>query len=445
MIISIPENINIALNCLNKNGFNAFVVGGCVRDACLNKTPNDWDITTSATPDEMKQVFCDFRVIETGLRHGTLSVFVNGEIIEITTMRVDGEYTDNRHPDFVEFTTDIEKDLSRRDFTVNAMAYHPQIGLIDPFGGREDIEKRLIRCVGNADKRFNEDALRIMRALRFSSTLDFSIDNETRKSVLKNRNLLLNVANERIRVEFLKMLCGDGVKRILSEFYEVIFEIIPELRPMYNFPQNTRFHIFDVWEHTVNSVNSVIPDPTYRMTMLLHDLGKPSIHTVDSFAVSHFKGHQQVSCEIADKILKRLRFSNAERTEICKMILYHDWRPKGERKEILHLASECTPEFLLKLLPVLRADAMAQNPEYLQKKLTQLEKTEKVLSSAIENGLCLNVNSLAIDGNDLLALGFCGKEIKYVLENVLNLIIDNKLLNDKTNILTYIKKNYNIN
>ncbi len=445
MKIEIPQNVNTAISCLNRSGFDAYVVGGCVRDACLNKKPNDWDVTTGATPAEMKEVFADYRVIETGLRHGTLSVIIDGEVIEITTMRVDGEYSDNRHPDYVEFTTQIEYDLSRRDFTVNAMAYHPEIGFVDPFGGMNDVKNKIIRCVGEADKRFCEDALRIMRALRFSSTLDFDIDSATACAILKNRELLKNVANERIRIELLKLLCGKRVRGILTNFSPVFFEIIPELKPMKNFPQNTPYHIYDVWEHTVVSVSSVEPDPVLRMTMLLHDIGKPQMHTVDENGISHFKQHQQLSFKMTGEILKRLRFSKAEQIEIGKLILYHDWRPKGKPKEIYTMASQHTPDFLLRLLPVLKADAMAQNPINLQKKLAVIEKTKALLNFAIETDMCLSIKALAVDGNDLKKIGIFGSEIKSTLENVLNLIISGKLKNVKQDILTYINKNQNFN
>ena len=445
MKISIPENILKALDLLNTNGFEAYVVGGCVRDAYLHKVPNDWDITTSAAPEEMKKVFSDFRVIETGIKHGTLSVIINNELLEITTMRVDGDYTDNRHPDSVEFTCDIHKDLSRRDFTVNAMAYNPEVGLVDPFDGRGDIDKKIIRCVGNPDRRFNEDALRIMRALRFSCTLDFDIAPETAESILKNKNLLNNVAKERIRVEFLKLLCGIRVKTILLDFSSVFFEIIPELEPMYKFPQNTPYHIYDVWEHTVVSVANVPPDPILRMTMLLHDIGKPQMHTVDENGVSHFKQHQAVSYEKAVEILKNLRFSKAEQEEISKLILYHDLHPKGEREEIIRLCVDLSPEFLLRLIPVFKADALAQSPEFLSRTFGEINRTEQVIRKLIEDNICLCIADLAVNGNDLYVLGIRDKKIGKALKSVLDKVSQGEINNIKEEILTYIKENLLLN
>ncbi len=440
--IKIPSNILSALNLLNSHGFEAYVVGGCVRDAFLDKIADDWDVTTSATPEETKKVFADYRVIETGIKHGTIAVMIDDELIEITTMRVDGDYTDNRHPDSVEFTQDIHKDLSRRDFTINSMAYNPAKGLIDPFDGRGDIRRKLIRCVGDPDKRFSEDALRIMRALRFSSTLGFDIVPETAQSIIRNRQLLSNVAKERIRVELLKLLCGVKVKSILIDFAPVFFEIIPELEAMYKFPQNTPYHIYDIWEHTATAVEAVDSDPVLKMTMLLHDLGKPDKFYTDDNGIAHFKFHQEVSCEKGAEILKRLRFSKAEQEEITTLILYHDWRPDGREKPVLRFAAKHTPEFVLRLLPVLKADAMAQNPVYLQQKLSELKKTEEVVKAAIEKGACLQIKDLSVNGNDLMSCGFKGKEIGRILNEILMLVADGHLENKKSNILTYIKENF---
>lgn len=441
MKIKIPPNIMSALEMLSSNGFEAYVVGGCVRDAFLGKVANDWDITTSATPEEMKKVFADYRVIETGIKHGTLSVIIGGEVLEITTMRVDGDYTDNRHPDSVEFTGDIHKDLSRRDFTVNAMAYNPATGLVDPFDGCGDIKRKIIRCVGDPDRRFNEDALRIMRALRFACTLNFDIASETAESIIKNRHLLLNVAKERIRVELLKLLCGVRVKEILLDFAPVFFEIIPELEAMYKFPQNTPYHIYDVWEHTVVSVANVPADPILRMTMLLHDLGKPAMHTVDENGQSHFKRHQGVSAEMSREILKNLRFSKLEQEEITNLVLCHDLRPVGDLEQTVDLCVEYSPEFLLRLMPVFRADALAQSPVYQPETLAQIEATEKIINKLLADNVCLSSADLKINGNDLKALGIKGKSIGDTLAFILKKVAHCEMNNDRDEILTYIKEN----
>ncbi len=442
MKIKIPYKIITALDLLNSKGFEAYVVGGCVRDAFLNKVADDWDITTSATPEETKKVFADYRVIETGIKHGTISVIIDDEMIEITTMRVDGDYTDNRHPDSVEFTRDIHKDLSRRDFTVNAMAYNPDVGLVDPFDGRGDIERKIIRCVGDPDRRFNEDALRIMRALRFASTLGFSIAPETAQSIINNKSLLSNVAKERIRVELLKLLCGARVKDILLDFSQVFFEIIPELEAMYKFPQNTPYHIYDVWEHTVVSVENVPPDPILRMTMLLHDLGKPAMHTVDDSGQSHFKRHQGVSAELSREILRTLRFSKAEQEEIYSLVLCHDLRPVGDVGQTIDLCVEYSAQFLLRLMPVFRADALAQSPAYQPETLAQINATELIIQKLLADNICLSLADLDINGNDLMSVGIKGEKIGFVLKQVLNKVSHGDISNDCDNILTYVKENF---
>ena len=442
MKIKLPEYVKTALDLLNDSGFDAYVVGGCVRDGFLDKTPSDWDITTSALPQETMKVFSSFRTIETGIKHGTVTVIIENNPLEITTMRVDGDYSDNRHPDKVEFTSAVEDDLSRRDFTVNAIAYSEKSGICDPFGGAADIRNKIIRCVGSPDRRFNEDALRIIRALRFSSTLGFEIEKETAQSVIRNRHLLNNVAKERIRTELLKLLCGKDVKRILIDFAPVIFTVIPELEPMYKFAQNTPYHIYDVWEHTAVSVESVKPEPNLRMAMLLHDCGKPQKHTVDENGISHFKMHQQASYETALGILKRLRFSNADTEEISTLVLLHDLRPTGEKKNTLRLASKYGADTLKRLYDVFRADAMAQNPANLDGVLARIADSERFLDEAIKNETCLSLKSLAVDGNDVKALGIKGEKIGIVLNDILEKTVDGKLQNSKDEIAEYIKSNY---
>ena len=288
MNISIPDYVSELMDILYEAGYTSYAVGGCVRDAALGKEPYDWDVTTSAKPEQMQEIFSSFKTVDNGLKHGTLCVINNRKPVEITTMRVDMGYSDNRHPDSVKFTSNIETDLSRRDFTVNAMAYNTLDGFKDPFGGMDDIRNRLIKCVGTPDVRFEEDALRIMRGLRFASVLGFDIEKATAESIIKNKALLHNVAFERIRTELLKLLCGKNVKKILMDFAPVFFEIIPELEPMYKFPQHTPYHIYDIWEHTAAAVASAEPDPIIRMTMLLHDCGKPKMHTTDSNGIDHF-------------------------------------------------------------------------------------------------------------------------------------------------------------
>lgn len=442
MKINLPSFVKTALDLLNNSGFDAYIVGGCLRDKFLNKEPHDWDITTSAAPEQTLSVFAGYRTIETGLKHGTVTVMVENNPLEITTMRRDGEYSDNRHPDSVEFTSAIEDDLSRRDFTVNAMAYSPQKGLCDPFGGAEDIKKKIIRCVGDADKRFNEDALRIIRALRFSSVLGFEIEEKTAQSILKNRHLLNNVAKERIRVELLKLLCGKDVKRILLDFAPVIFTVIPELEPMYKFPHNTPYHVYDIWEHTAVSVKSIKPDPVLRMTMLLHDIGKPKMHTIDEKGISHYKMHPLASYEMSLDILKDLRFSKAETEEISTLVLYHDLRPTGEKRQTLRFAAKYGAGTIKRLYDVFRADAAAQNPANYAGVLARVAQSEHYLDEAIAQNACLSLKDLAINGGDVTALGFKGEAVGEILNDVLEKIVNEELQNNKTDIINYISSVY---
>lgn len=440
MFVRYPEYVDTALRLLSESGFVAFVVGGCVRDSIMNKKPDDWDITTSSAPEETMEVFKDYRVIPTGLKHGTVTVIIDDVHLEITTMRIDGEYHDNRRPEAVEFTTDIREDLSRRDFTVNAMAYSQANGLIDPFGGKQDISDGIIRCVGNPDQRFGEDALRIFRALRFASVLDFTIEKETENSIRKNSHLLLNVANERIRVELLKLLCGKGVERILREYKEIFFTIIPELKESDGFPQKTPFHIYDVWEHTVKVVSGVENTAELRFAALLHDVAKPQKFYLDNNGIAHFKGHPELSAQMAFEIMKRLRFSNAEIESVCNIIKLHDTRPDGNKHKIARLCSEYSFDTVRKTLGLMRGDAAGKNPEYYEKDIKSYSLAEKQVDEIEQSGLCLKVSELEVNGKDIIALGFTGRDIGDTLDRLLQLVIEEKIENKKEALLSAAKK-----
>ncbi len=439
MNINMPSFVCTALDRLNSLGYEAYIVGGCVRDAFLNKTPYDWDITTSAKPQEISDAFSNYKTIDTGIKHGTVSVIIEGEILEITTMRVDGEYSDNRHPDSVSFTENINLDLARRDFTVNAMAYSPLTGVVDPFGGQKDLNDKIIRCVGEPHKRFTEDALRILRGLRFSSTLQFEIENDTANAMNELRELLDNVAAERKRVELLKLLCGADAKRILLTFPQVIFQIIPQLESMYNFQQNTVYHIYDVWGHTVAAVDNVPPQPIYRVVMLFHDMGKPRAYYCDDDGTAHFKGHQSISYEMCLEVLHNLRFSKAEIDEISKMVLHHDIRPQG-REDTLLKAARIGADLMKKLYPVFVADAKAHHPAIVPEMLNRIVESEKFLDEAMENNECLSIKQLNVNGKDVAALGFKGKQIGEVLNFLVNEIIKGNVENTKEKLVEYINK-----
>ena len=438
--IQIPEYARVAMKELNQNGFASFVVGGCVRDSIMGKVANDWDMTTSALPTETLEVFKDFRTIPTGIKHGTITVLIDKQPLEITTFRIDGEYTDNRRPDSVNFTRNIENDLSRRDFTVNAMAYNENEGLVDLFGGIEDIENKIIRAVGDPDVRFNEDALRIMRAIRFASTLGFEIEEKTAESIKRNKHLLNNIAPERIRVELEKLLLGKDAEKILLEFSDVIFEIIPELKETYAVSQNCPYHIYNVWEHIVKSVVVSKEEKNIRLCMLLHDIGKPQMKTTDEKDQDHFKGHASVSADKAFEILKRLRYDNKTISTVTKLIFHHDDRLYNAPQNIKKHASKHGFEFLYLLDEVSRADILAQNPQ-MNDRLHLCDKYIHELKKIEEENLCLKISDLSVNGNDLVSLGYKGKEIGETLEKILDKILKNELENSKEKIIDYINKN----
>lgn len=412
------------MELLEKSGFKAFAVGGCVRDIIMGREPNDWDMTTSALPEETTEVFKDFRTIPTGLKHGTVTVLIEGNPLEITTMRIDGEYSDSRRPDSVSFTDEITMDLSRRDFTVNAMAYNHTDGLVDPFGGRDDIERKVIRCVGDPDKRFGEDALRIIRALRFASVLGFDIDGDTAGSINRNHTQMQNIASERIRVELVKLLSGKNVEKILTEYKEVVFGIIPELKACDGFPQKTPYHIYDVWNHTVKVVGAVRNEPAFRVAALLHDISKPECLKYDEYGIAHFKGHDVKGAEKAKEIMRRLHFSNAEISTVYGMILLHDKRPDGIRSHLARLCSEYSAENVRNALELLIADAAGKHPDYYAVEYARYIRAEKQLDEIENDGTPLKTQELCINGNDLQALGFRGKEIREVLDKLFIDVID---------------------
>lgn len=425
MTMDMPKNVDIAINLLQSAGFEAYAVGGCVRDSLLGKTPNDWDITTSAKPEDMKSVFINFHCIDTGIKHGTVTVVIDGEPLEITTFRLDGEYEDNRHPKSVTFTSNLGADLGRRDFTVNAMAYSKMTGTVDLFGGQNDLKNKIIRCVGDPDRRFNEDALRILRALRFASALDFEIEEKTAQSLLKNRALLGNISEERIAKELLKLVCGKGAKRILTDFAPVLFEILPELQPMYKNSHDNPHHCYDIYEHTLIAVESIDPEPTLRFAMLLHDCGKPAVKKFDENGVAHFYGHQRISAEISAQILARLKVSNKFRDEILFLVSNHDrWELYENTEKMPRYLSKFGLDGVLKLLKVMRADVLAQSPEY-RYRLDQIADAEEIAKNLAAQKPCLSLSELQINGRTLMDIGIPqGRKLGAVLAQLLDEVID---------------------
>ena len=441
--MDMPKNVDIAINLLQSAGFEAYAVGGCVRDSLLGKTPNDWDITTSAKPEDMKSVFADFHCIDTGIKHGTVTVVIDGEPLEITTFRLDGEYEDNRHPKSVTFTSNLGADLGRRDFTVNAMAYSKKTGTVDLFGGQNDLKNKIIRCVGDPDRRFNEDALRILRALRFASALDFEIEEKTAQSLLKNRALLGNISEERIAKELLKLVCGKGAKRILTDFAPVLFEILPELQPMYKNSHDNPHHCYDIYEHTLIAVESIDPEPTLRFAMLLHDCGKPAVKKFDENGVAHFYGHQRISAEISAQILARLKVSNKFRDEILFLVSNHDrWELYENTEKMPRYLSKFGLDGVLNLLKVMRADVLAQSPEY-RYRLYQIADAEETAKNLAAQKPCLSLSELQINGRTLMDIGIPqGRKLGAVLAQLLDEVIDGVTKNTQEALTTRAREIY---
>ena len=433
--ILLPEEVDCALSLLEGRGYEAYVVGGCVRDSLLGRAPNDWDITTSALPEEMKSVFADYRVIETGIQHGTLGVLINGMLLEITTYRRDGEYLDNRHPSFVTFSKELSDDLSRRDFTVNAMAYHPTRGLVDLFDGRRDLDFGIIRCVGNPTKRFREDGLRILRAIRFSSVLDFFIDENTEEAVLDCAGLLSGIAAERIREELCKLICGRGAVRVLRKYVDVIAVFFSELSSMIGFEQNTKYHCYDVFEHTLYALeHEATGDLIVRLSILFHDIGKPHCYTEDA-AGGHFKGHALISEEITGRVMHRLRFDNQSIARVRKLVLLHDLPIPAERRSVKRLMAQLSDEDILRLLEIKRCDRLAHAVSFRELP-AELAQIPCIMEELRREDACFSLKKLAVNGKDLISLGMhSGKEIGETLQLLLEAVLDERLENDRALLL----------
>ena len=433
MKIKIPDYVNKIITALEENGFEAYIVGGCVRDTLLMLTPHDFDVTTNALPEQMKQCFTSFKVVETGIKHGTLTVFVDSEPVEVTTYRIDGEYTDHRRPEEVTFTTSLKEDLARRDFTINALAYSEKTGIVDFFGGQDDLTNQVIRCVGEPKKRFSEDALRIMRALRFSATLGFGIESETSKQLLALKTTLKKIAVERISVELEKMIMGNNCYSVLMEYPTVLAEIIPEIAPCVGFEQHNKYHKYNVWEHIVMAVATSKKDRIIRLAMLLHDIEKPNCFKLEN-GQGHFYKHEKKSADKANEILHRLRYDNDTITRVCLLIENHYFTPVNEEKAIKKLLSKIGNEAFFQLLDVQRADANAKN-DFCLDRLPILWEIEKSARGIISRGDCLSLKDLAVNGNDLMELGYEGKKIGETLKSLLVMVIDGKVANERDALL----------
>lgn len=442
MKIKIPEYAQKALDILHSKGYKAYIVGGCVRDAILGKIPDDYDICTDCTPDRMKEVFAGFTAIETGIKHGTLTVLIDRKPLEITTFRSDGKYTDHRKPDAVRFETELSQDLKRRDFTINALCYNEQEGIVDMFGGIGDIENKVIKCVGDPRERFDEDALRIMRAMRFSSALGFDIEENTAKAVHNQKELLRAISAERIAAELKKLLCGADPASILTQYRDVMAVMIPQLEPCFDFPQNNPHHCYDVYTHICKSVNNIEPDWVLRMVMLLHDIGKPLVAKVDENGISHFKTHQQKSADIARSVTAALKLDNRSRERICTLVLEHDNRIPPVKKSVRRLMSKHDDSFFDDYLKVRHADTLAQSQFMREEKLRELDALEALAKEIRAEALCVHLSDLAVDGRDLMEQGLSGKDIGQGLNMLLDAVIEERTENSKQALLAYLRENY---
>ena len=442
MEINIPLYAQTALDMLHARGYKAYIVGGCVRDALLGKEPNDYDICTDCTPEGMKEVFASYNTIETGIKHGTLTVIIDHDPIEITTFRSDGTYSDHRKPDTVRFEKDLSQDLRRRDFTINALCYNRREGLVDMFGGTEDLKHRIVRCVGDPRERFDEDALRILRAMRFSSVLDFEIEKNTSFAIHRQKELLKNISAERIAAELKKLLCGRDPARILIQYRDVMAVLIPQLEPCFDLAQNNPHHCWDVYTHICKSVNNISPDWVLRLTMLLHDIGKPLVHTTDSAGVDHFKTHQLKSAKLSREITGALKLDNRSRSRIYDLVLEHDTRIPPVKRSVRRLMSKYDDSFFDDYLSVRRADTLAQSEYMREQKLAELDAIGDIAQQIRKEQLCIHISDLAVNGNDLIALGYEGSDIGKALKLLLDGVIEERTKNEKNALIAYIKENF---
>ncbi len=436
-MLVLPEIVQDILHRLEAAGYEAWCVGGAVRDALLGLSPGDWDVTTSAPPEAVLSLFAP-HALPTGLRHGTVTVG-GGRGVEVTTFRRDGDYSDHRRPDQVEFTRSLTEDLARRDFTVNAIAVDLRGRVADPFGGREDLAARQLRAVGEADRRFQEDALRILRGLRFASRLGFAIEPETSSALRRSAPLLKEIAAERILTELTGILCGSEVLPVLLNYPDVLGMPLPEILPCVGFDQRSVYHCYDVWEHTAHSTAAVKPSSILRWTMLLHDLGKPDTFFLDEEGRGHFYGHWRRSAAHAETILDRLRMDGRSRRTILTLVERHDSPLTLSEKAVRRALARYGEETLRLLLEVKRADNLAQAPTFRDRQVL-ISQWEALLDMVIRSGACFSLGQLAVRGDDLTALGLRGPAVGEALRTLLELVVDGKLENERGLLLSYVEE-----
>lgn len=439
--VEVPAPVNYIIQELEKCGHEAYMVGGCVRDSVLGRKPHDYDICTSATPDEILKAFPDEEIIPTGLQHGTVTILINKEPFEVTTYRIDGDYSDNRRPDNVTFTKNLVEDLRRRDFTINAMAYNPKTGLIDPFNGMEDIKYKKIRCVGSAEDRFNEDALRILRAIRFEAQLGFAGLPETMFEIERQYDRLKNISIERINSEFCKIVASEQFCVELVLYPNVFSLFIPELKDLIGFQQNNPYHAYDVFNHTVHAIEKCESDDlVVRLAVFFHDFGKPHSYQDGEDGIRHFKGHGKVSAEIADSIMKRLRFDNETRNNVVELVYYHDATFEVGNKYVKRWLNKIGEKQFRRLLEIRKADIKGQKPDYEESRIEKVNNIENILEEILSEKSCFSLKDLAVNGNDVKEVMKLkeGKDIGYWLNEILKRVIDGELENNKYDLVYWM-------
>ena len=439
MKINLPEDVKLIINFIEAAGFEAYAVGGCVRDSLLGREPNDWDITTNAKPDQIKEIF--HRTIDTGIQHGTVSVLIHGNTYEVTTYRIDGEYEDNRHPKQVEFTTELVEDLKRRDFTINAMAYNDKTGIVDEFSGIEDLEKGIIRCVGNPNERFDEDALRIMRAIRFAAQLGYDIEDETKQAIISFADRLRSISAERINVELTKLIVSPNPGFIRIAYETGILDVIlPEIATLMDVTQNNPHHCYTIGEHIIHSVENIEADKVLRYAMLFHDIGKGATKTTSKDGIDHFHGHSAVSATMAREICHRLKFDNDTMGKVLKLVENHDLDIVCDEKHVRKAMNRLGKEMFPLLMKVQKADFLAQSMYKRDEKELEVQTLTSLYEGIISREECVTIKELAITGGDLIKAGYKqGPAIGETLNALLEKVIDDPSLNEKEKLMELIK------
>lgn len=440
MSFEIPSGAEHILRSLTGAGHEAYFVGGCVRDLLRGVPPHDWDICTSARPEETEACFAGLRVLKTGFRHGTVTVLIDGAPYEITTYRTDGPYSDSRRPDYVSFVPDLHKDLARRDLTINAIALGADGTLRDPYGGADDIKAGLVRCVGDPARRFQEDGLRLMRALRFSAVFGYSIESLTARAIHDHRAMLDRVAAERIRGELCRLLTGQNAGTVLRQYPDVLWQFWPELKPLAAMAQNNPWHCWDGWEHTLHALEAAPADVIVRLTMLLHDVGKPQCKSTDEKGIDHFYGHPAAGAELAERMLRALKYDQDTLKQVVTLVACHDTPPPRDSKSIRRWLSKLGPEMFFRFLEVKRADMLAHDPEKTAGQLAEWNRIKTEAEQIVAERQCLTLRDLAVNGKDVIAAGAVpGPAVGHILSRLLEKVLNEEIPNRREVLLEQIR------